>query len=569
MIIKPAETDEYLRLLAKISDDAPVSITVHDFDGTILYANEETFRLHGFTREEFLAKNLHEIDVAGSKDLIDARMQQIKENGEADFEVQHFRKDGSTIPLHVNVKTVDWGGRKALLSFATDITERKQVEEVQQASEIRYRRLFESTHDGILILDAGTGQIVDANPFLINLLGFSHEQFLGKKIWEIGFFRDIVANKDNFEELQRKEHIRYENLPLQTADGRSINVEFVSNVYMGDNKKVIQCNIRDITERKLAEDLIRILNEQLTAESTVLYQTQDELRTLNNRLEDKVRKRTTELKHVNMMLTEQNLTLQIMNAGTRALLIVQDEAGFMPQICNDLVRTGVYSHVWLAGIDTEGNVGIVATAGDEYPGFFRTLASGQLPACTDPVRKTGGIRVVITPDPACAGCPLSRLHAECSTIVVRLDAGEKSVGLLGVTLQPGISTTSQETERIVQIAQEIAFVILHLRTKELEQSAFNQITKNLEQLAILNDTIRNPLQGIVGYAGIEKGEPFTKIIKFAMEINSIVTKLDEGYLKSKKIRDFMERHEHVTYIPDRTSGAPAGKGTGSPPHPPG
>jgi PAS domain S-box-containing protein len=110
--------------------------------------------------------------------------------------------------------------------------------------------LFETAQDGILILDADTGQIVDVNPFLVTMLGFSREEFFGKKIWEIGLFRDIVANKDNFGKLQRKEYIRYEDLPLETADGRRIPVEFVSNVYMVDNKKVIQCNIRDVTERK-------------------------------------------------------------------------------------------------------------------------------------------------------------------------------------------------------------------------------------------------------------------------------------------------------------------------------
>jgi len=122
------KAEEYIRLLARISDDAPASITVHDTDGNILYANEETFRLHGYTREEFLAKNLHEIDLPESERLFSARMQQILERGEADFDARHFRKDGSVIPLHVNVKMVDWGDKKVLLSIATDLTERKQAE---------------------------------------------------------------------------------------------------------------------------------------------------------------------------------------------------------------------------------------------------------------------------------------------------------------------------------------------------------------------------------------------------------------------------------------------------------
>ena len=139
------------------------------------------------------------------------------------------------------------------------ITERKRAEEMLMASEVRYRRLFEAARDGILILDAETGMIVDVNPFLIKLLGFSHAEFLGKKIWELGFLKDVFASQANFAELQWKKYIRYENLPLETADGRQIEVEFVSNVYQVNHSKVIQCNIRDITERKRAEQEIAML----------------------------------------------------------------------------------------------------------------------------------------------------------------------------------------------------------------------------------------------------------------------------------------------------------------------
>lgn len=137
------------------------------------------------------------------------------------------------------------------------ITKRKLANELLIASEIRYRRLFESARDGILILDAETGMIVDVNPYLVELLGYSTEQFHGKKIWEIGIFSDIIANHDKFIELQQKKYVSYDDLPLKTSDGRQIAVEFVSNVYEVNNQKVIQCNIRDITKRKLIEKEIR------------------------------------------------------------------------------------------------------------------------------------------------------------------------------------------------------------------------------------------------------------------------------------------------------------------------
>jgi PAS domain S-box-containing protein len=116
-------------------------------------------------------------------------------------------------------------------------------------SELRYRRLFETAQDGILILDADSGKIIDVNPFLLELLDYPFESVIGLQLWEIGLFEDIAANRAAFEKLQTEEYIRYENLPLRTKAGKQIQVEFVSNVYFVGSAKVIQCNIRDITAR--------------------------------------------------------------------------------------------------------------------------------------------------------------------------------------------------------------------------------------------------------------------------------------------------------------------------------
>lgn len=142
-------------------------------------------------------------------------------------------------------------------------TPQKQTVEKLQFSELRYRRLFETAQDGILILDAYSGRITDANPFLKDLLGYSDEELLGKELWEIGVFKDIVDSKKTFLELQTKGYIRYKDLPLETKDGRSVDVEFVSNVYMVDTQKVIQCNIRDISNRKKAEQAIEARTKEL------------------------------------------------------------------------------------------------------------------------------------------------------------------------------------------------------------------------------------------------------------------------------------------------------------------
>jgi PAS domain S-box-containing protein len=142
--------------------------------------------------------------------------------------------------------------------------ERKRAEEALSASEARYRRLFEAAQDGILILDAHSGLIMDVNPFLVNLLDYPREEFIGKTLWDFGPFKQIQESKAAFRELQDKQYIRYENLPLETKSGRRVNVEFVSNVYGVNGKSVIQCNIRDITERRRTEENLRKSEERFS-----------------------------------------------------------------------------------------------------------------------------------------------------------------------------------------------------------------------------------------------------------------------------------------------------------------
>jgi diguanylate cyclase (GGDEF)-like protein/PAS domain S-box-containing protein len=137
-----------------------------------------------------------------------------------------------------------------------------------RTSELRYRRLFEAAQDGILILDAETGAITDVNPFLIKMLGYSREEFVEKKLWEVGAFQDVEASQQAFEALQKNEYIRYEDLPLRAKSGRLVDVEFVSNVYLVGGEKVIQCNIRDITDRKRAQDAL-LKSQALLREQSV------------------------------------------------------------------------------------------------------------------------------------------------------------------------------------------------------------------------------------------------------------------------------------------------------------
>lgn len=186
------------------------------------------------------------------------------------YEQRFLRPDGSIGYYYSSFQgNYDKAGElTSIVGTVQDITERKKAEEAIKISEAKYRRLFEAAKDGILIVDAETGMIVDANPFLVDMLGYPYEDLAKKHLWEINFLKDIVSSRVVFQELQEKGYIRYEDLPLETARGEKKEVEFVSNVYDVGDRKVIQCNIRDITvhmaERRKAEGELRDSERRLS-----------------------------------------------------------------------------------------------------------------------------------------------------------------------------------------------------------------------------------------------------------------------------------------------------------------
>ena len=179
-----------------------------------------------------------------------------------------LREEGLSVPLQQIGEALHEQPKLAL----EDVTEQGRAAAALRVSEIRYRRLFETAKDGILILDIQSGRITDANPFMCELLGYSHGDFLGKELWEIGLFSDKSASEAAVRELQEKGYIRYEHLPLESKSRQQIEVEIVANTYLEGPQSVIQCNIRDITERSRLE---KQMQEQ-TAALADLHRRKDE-----------------------------------------------------------------------------------------------------------------------------------------------------------------------------------------------------------------------------------------------------------------------------------------------------
>lgn len=209
-----------------------------------------------------------------------------------------------------------------------DITERKQTEAKFTQSEARYRRLFETAKDGILILDADTGQIIDANPFMSDLLGYPLAHFLGKELWQIGLFTDKSANEAAVRELQHDGYVRYDHLPLQTKERREVAVEFVCNTYADGEQWVAQCNIRDITERSRLEQQV---NEHAAALSD-LHRRKDEFLAM---LSHELRNPLAPLANAVHLLRLKSADASIVRETTQ---IIEHQVGQLSRLVDDLLE---------------------------------------------------------------------------------------------------------------------------------------------------------------------------------------------------------------------------------------
>ncbi|AWM37801.1 Oxygen sensor histidine kinase NreB [Gemmata obscuriglobus] len=262
-------------------------LVILDGDLRVRAANRSFYRTFGATAPGTEGRSLFELggrqwDIPRLRE----RLEQVlpRDRHFSDFEVDHEFEGLGRRWMVLNARRIPPAALRPdlILLAIEDATQRRRAVEELAVSEVRYRRLFETAQDGILLVDPETRRVFDANPFLTDLLGYARHELVGKELWEIGLFRDIEASKAAFQLLRETGYIRYEDLPLRTHDGRGIEVEFVSNVYDVGASQVIQCNIRDVTARKRAESA---------------------LRTAHGELEERVQERTAELARANDALT--------------------------------------------------------------------------------------------------------------------------------------------------------------------------------------------------------------------------------------------------------------------------
>ncbi len=256
------------RTMAEMLNLAPNSITVHDTSGRFLYANQKTFKLHGYTEPEFMAINLHNLDVPESEALLSERFRHIQESGYGSFEATHCHRDGHEIPVEIFARKVDWRGQPAFLSIATDITDRKRAEqeivkarEQTEESEKRFRSYIQSSPTSVFIVD-GNGIHTFVNNSGCKLLGYSQAEILQTSILDFLNPDSVDEGIKVFQDLKQTGEIRNVEQRLVKKDGQAIDAVF-------DGKKLSENEyiafVKDITERKQAVQALRQSEERFRA----------------------------------------------------------------------------------------------------------------------------------------------------------------------------------------------------------------------------------------------------------------------------------------------------------------
>jgi PAS domain S-box-containing protein len=247
--------ESLLEKYTDLYDFSPAGYFTLGADGHIQLVNLTGARLAGRERSRLVGQSFAELVSSELRPAFAVFLKQVFANdakGTAEFTLVRRGQPLRSVSIEAQRSP---SGRECS-AVVVDITERSQAVEKVRVSEIRYRRLFEAAHDGVLLLDPSTRKITDANPFMTTLLGYPHAQLVGKELFEIGLLKDEDASQEMFRNLKKAHQVRYEDLPLESKDGRHQEVEVVANLHQENGHAVIQCNIRDITERKKSEAIL-------------------------------------------------------------------------------------------------------------------------------------------------------------------------------------------------------------------------------------------------------------------------------------------------------------------------
>ncbi|MBA2881446.1 PAS domain S-box-containing protein [Desulfosalsimonas propionicica] len=212
------QQEEQVVLLGHMLDAAPAAIMIHDLKGHLFYANEVAFALHGYeSKAEFLALNLYELIFSESEKPVAAYFDGVAKKGENRLETFHYRKDGSTFPLEIMAKSIEWDGKPAILNIGSDITERKKAQEAIAHSYDLMQYIIEHANSAVAVHDRDLKYIYVSKRYL-DEYKLKERDIIGKHHYEV--FPDLPQKwRDVHQKALKGEILRAERDPYPREDG--------------------------------------------------------------------------------------------------------------------------------------------------------------------------------------------------------------------------------------------------------------------------------------------------------------------------------------------------------------
>ena len=426
----------YRQLFTETNEGVALHELIYDDEGNpvdyrVLEVNPNFESIIGLAKEEVQGKKASEVYDQENPPYLNQYSEVVTTGKPTSFETYYE-------PLGKHFKISAFSPEKdKFATMFTDITDLKKAKEELEESEQRYRRLFETAQDGMLILNADTGEIIDANPYIRDLLGFSKEELAGKRLWQIGTFQDVVENRDKFQKLVEKGYIRYEHLSLKTKSGEATSVELVSNTYKVNNQNIVQCSIRDVTER--------------------------------TRIQDQKDHLTSVIRSVRKV---------------NQLLVREDNRGKIIQaVCDILTDKRDYFNAWVALFDESENLLETAQSGigEEFDPMVELLKNGQFPRRVKKTLETDGVIITDNPPETCDDCPLSINYEKRNSITTRLEYNGKVYGMLSASAPEQFAEDDQERHLIEEVAGDIALGLHNVEVEEELKKSKDRYQKYFEK----------------------------------------------------------------------------------------
>lgn len=445
-ISKRKQAEEELRLRAQMLNSVSDSIFVLDLDGNFVYLNEAAWKSRGYTQDEMMGINLHVLDTPEYEKIIEARMKELMEKGRCFFESEHRRKDGSVMPVEINARLLELGGRKLVISVIRDITERKRMEGEVRRKSVELEEAQRISHTGNWTLDIKTGAIIWSEE-LYRIFGLDPAL--------------PAPNIDEHAQILTPESLVQLNSAiektLQTGEPYEIDLELIRP---GGNRGWITARgevSRDASGRNVG-----------------LRGTAIDI---------------TERKRSEQALHKLNRAFKALSAGNHELVHASDETQLLQAMCRVLVEVGGYRMAWVGYVQHDAEKTIRPMAQYGFEAGFLEMARliwadnehGQGPGGRAARSGLPQVSQNILSDPSYTAWRTEAVkRGYASVIGLPLLDGDEVFGIMGVYAAEADAFDVEEVVLLEEMADDLAFGIRMLRLRQAQQRSAEQVRLGLE-----------------------------------------------------------------------------------------